>query len=127
MDTLGARIRYARKARDLSQQAIADHFGIRRVSVTQWENDQSKPSVDKLPELAKLLEVSEEWLISNKGEAPVRKNTGSASKLDELIEGFPKLHPDDQDLLLGMMRRLASLSSSEEQPADRPSRDGKTA
>lgn len=63
METIGTRIRDARKAKNLTQEALAQAFGIKRVSVTQWENDTTTPSTEKIPELAELLEVSVDWLL----------------------------------------------------------------
>lgn len=115
MDTLSDRIKAARTAADLTQQQVADHFGIARVSVTQWENGTSRPSIERLPELARLLNVSEEWLLSNRGEPPRPQKREYRSKLDELIAGFPQLDPADQDRLIDMMRRLAASRASHEE------------
>ncbi len=70
MDTIGSRLRYARLQAGLSQQAVADHFGIARVSVTQWEGDTTRPDSDKLPELASMFRSQTDWLINGKGTAP---------------------------------------------------------
>lgn len=70
------RIRSAREARGITQKAIADHFGIKPVSVTQWESGKSKPETDKFPELAKLLGVRLEWLINNEGERDLPSGEG---------------------------------------------------
>lgn len=61
------RIRRAREARGLTQKAVADHFGIKPVSVTQWESGKSRPSIDKIRELAQLLAVNVEWLVDGAG------------------------------------------------------------
>jgi transcriptional regulator with XRE-family HTH domain len=58
-ETLGSRIRAARKAANLTQQQVADHFGIKRVNVTQWESDTTRPDGYRLPDLARLLQVDE--------------------------------------------------------------------
>jgi phage repressor protein C with HTH and peptisase S24 domain len=62
------RIRSAREARGITQKAIADHFGIKPVSVTQWESGKSKPETEKYPDLARLLSVRLEWLMGEGGE-----------------------------------------------------------
>lgn len=122
METLGERIRYAREAKGLSQSDIARHFGISRISVLNWEHDDTRPKVERIQKLAEVLGVSEEWLLSAKGKPPTRRRK-SVSKIDELLEGFPKLEDDDQDRLLDMMRRLASHASSEELDSSPPERD----
>lgn len=70
MNTLGDRIRVARIAKGLTQGDIAKHFGIKRPSVTQWELNSSSPARDKIRELARLLCVNSEWLLSGDGEGP---------------------------------------------------------
>lgn len=80
MDTLGQRIRHARKVKGTSQQAVADHFGIKRVSVTQWEGDTTRPDQDKLGSLAALLGTSIAWLVSGEGPGPNAQGSKSTAR-----------------------------------------------
>lgn len=61
--TLSARIRELRKRKGLRQDDIAKHFGIARVSVTQWEGGITRPDPAKLAELATLLGTSLDNLL----------------------------------------------------------------
>lgn len=65
------RIREARKSAGLSQQQVADHFGIQRPAVSQWEaSDPGKrttPGTERLAEFADLTKCGIEWLISGVG------------------------------------------------------------
>lgn len=70
METIGSRIKHARTARRLTQKQVADHFGIQRVSVTQWESDTTTPDVERIPALASFLNVSTDWLLEAKGAPP---------------------------------------------------------
>jgi len=70
MDTIGSRIKFARKLRSLTQEDVAKHFGINRVSVAQWEGRGNSPEPDKIPRLARLLSTTTDWLIDAKGPAP---------------------------------------------------------
>lgn len=75
IQTLGQRIRYAREAAGMTQDEVAEHFGIKRVSVTQWEGDTTKPSLSRIPELAALLNTNMQWLLEAQGSPPlVRPN-----------------------------------------------------
>jgi transcriptional regulator with XRE-family HTH domain len=69
MSTLGSRIRAAREARGLTQDDVARHFGIKRVSVTQWESDTTKPALARIAELAELLGISEQDILKG-GKTP---------------------------------------------------------
>lgn len=78
MTNLGRRIAEARKAKKLTQQDVADHFGIKRVSVTNWEADKTRPDQDKLPGLSQLLEIDLEDLLPESkiaGVTPLRLAT----------------------------------------------------
>lgn len=70
METLGQRIRAARTANNLTQQQVADHFGIKRESVAGWEADDSKPDSSRLSGLVSLFKCSFDWLLAGKGEPP---------------------------------------------------------
>lgn len=70
-ETLAARIKQAREAAKLTQNEVAQHFGISRVSVTQWENGTTKPELSRVSELAGLLNTSVDWLIERKGQPPL--------------------------------------------------------
>ncbi len=56
--TLGARIRLARKAKQLTQEVVAERVGIDPKSLGRIENNRFRPSVDTLEELATAMGVS---------------------------------------------------------------------
>lgn len=64
---MGRRIAQARKEAGLSQQAVANRFGISRAAVAQWENGDTFPGSAKLEGLAEVLRVSLEWLATGRG------------------------------------------------------------
>lgn len=64
------RLKHARSHAKLTQQQVADHFGISRVSVTQWENGTSRPDQAKFADLADLFKVRLEWLMDDRGDPP---------------------------------------------------------
>lgn len=70
--TLGKRIGMLRRQKGLKQEELADKLGVSPQAVSKWENDQTCPDISLLPELAKILEVSVDELLSGKQEsAPV--------------------------------------------------------
>lgn len=80
METIGDRIRRARTQKGLTQQQLADHFGIARVSVTQWENNTTQPGSDKLIGLTELLGGDAEWYITGHGMPPLADGVRIAVK-----------------------------------------------
>ena len=61
--TIGQRIRTARKAKKLSQEELAEILNISRPTVSAWENDVFKPSVNNIMLLSEALGVSNSYLI----------------------------------------------------------------
>ena len=50
----------------MSQQELANELNITQGAVSQWEKGVTAPSIDKLPELAKILNCSIDELLGNK-------------------------------------------------------------
>ncbi|ABS12950.1 helix-turn-helix domain-containing protein [Brucella anthropi] len=91
METIGDRIRRARTQKGFTQQQLADHFGIARVSVTQWENNTTQPGSDKLIGLTELLGGDAEWYITGHGMPPISDGVRIAVKQS----GHPKREMTD--------------------------------
>lgn len=62
--SFGERVREARKARKLSQQALAELVGVSSQSISYWESDRNKPEADTLSVLAEMLGVSATYLLT---------------------------------------------------------------
>lgn len=71
------KIQTARKRAGLSQVDLADAMGVSRQSVSKWETGESNPEIGKLAQLAKVLNVSADWLLSEEEDLPGRAD-GSA-------------------------------------------------
>lgn len=68
-ETIGSRISRLRKGQGMSQEALAEKIGVSSQAVSKWENDQSCPDISLLPQLAKLLDVTvDELLTGNSNE-----------------------------------------------------------
>ena len=68
-ETLGKRITMYRKEKGLRQEDLAEKLGVSPQAVSKWETDQTCPDISLLPQLAKLLDVSVDELLSGKQEA----------------------------------------------------------
>lgn len=62
---IGKRIREKRLAAGLTQQQVADYFGIRAPSVSEWES-KNGPSKERLERLARLLKTTVDYLLTGK-------------------------------------------------------------
>lgn len=62
LNTVGKRIKYARKQKGITIQALADSIGKQYQFVQQYESGQRNPKSDMIATLAKALDVSPLWL-----------------------------------------------------------------
>ena len=67
--TLGEKLTQARKVAGLTQADVAAKLNVSRQAVSRWESGQSKPSTEKLLELARIYDVSLDWLCSDASDA----------------------------------------------------------
>lgn len=75
-------MRMARTQAGLTQERVGDAIGVRKASVSQYEHNQSRPSLDNLIEFCKLTNVSLDWLLLGL-ETP-------KSSLDQRINELPE-------------------------------------
>ena len=68
METLGKRISENRKAKNIKQDELAEMLLVSPQAVSKWENDISCPDISLLPNLAEILGISVDELLSGKKE-----------------------------------------------------------
>ncbi len=67
-ETIGSRIAKYRKAKGLTQEALANLLGVSSQAVSKWENDSSCPDISLLPALCDALGISTDTLLTGKSE-----------------------------------------------------------
>ncbi len=67
--TFGERIRKLRVEANLTQKDLADKLNVTYQTVSKWETDINEPDLSTLKELAKILNCSVEYLLSDEEEA----------------------------------------------------------
>ena len=70
--TLGQRIAALRRQKDMTQEILAEALGVSPQAVSKWENDISCPDIMLLPQLAKMLDVTVDALLSGEPEPETR-------------------------------------------------------
>lgn len=107
ISTLGGRLRYAREAAGLTQSSVAAEFKISRVSVLQWEQNQTKPEADRFPILALLYGTTIDWLLDSKGNPPLvnpdRKTRRHAEKVAPPVAGTDLIGSKDLPIYAAAM------------------------
>ena len=68
--TLGERISTLRRQKELTQESLAKELNVSAQAVSKWENDQTCPDISLLPELARILGVTVDELLSGKTDMP---------------------------------------------------------
>lgn len=63
---LGARIRRARRTRDLTQAALAERVGVHLSRVAEWERGQHTPGSGAITKLAAALSLTTDQLLNGK-------------------------------------------------------------
>lgn len=66
--TFGDRVAGAREAAGMTQAQLARRMGIKKATLSGWEQDMSEPRANKLSMMAGLLNVSIIWLLTGEGE-----------------------------------------------------------
>ena len=61
--SIGSKLAQARKAANLTQEQLAEHLGVTRQAVSHWESDAAYLEVDKIVRIARLLNVSCDYLL----------------------------------------------------------------
>lgn len=63
----GTNLAAARRAKGLSQEELADKLNVSRQTIYKWETGVTYPDVDKLCEMARVLDVSTAYLLGEQG------------------------------------------------------------
>lgn len=63
--TLREKMIVLRDKAEISQMELAHQLGVSRQAVSRWESGTATPSMDKLKALAKIYDVSLDWLCSD--------------------------------------------------------------
>lgn len=81
---IGEKLFELRKAKNLSQEEVAENLNVTRQTVSKWETNQSTPDFDKIIPLCELFGIGTEELLT--GKKPEEKTT---EKIEEQEEKAP--------------------------------------
>ncbi len=84
--TIGERIQILRKNNGLSQEELAQKILVSRQTVSQWETDQTVPSVDNIYRLKEVLNVSFDELMSD--EKAEKEETEEKTEEEKPLEEY---------------------------------------
>ncbi len=117
MSTIAERITYARKARGLSQELLAERMRISRGACGHWERGKALPSTEHLTELASILNVRLDWLMTGQGSMEAIQQISEASEAEysiafddeetkEVAQRYYRLSKKKRQIILDLLREL---------------------
>ena len=96
-----SRFKHLRQTRELTQVQLAERLGVKKQSISNWENDNIMPSVEMLTKIADFFHVSTDYLLGRE-EAPADGTawmdiTGLTPQQQEhlcaIVEDFRRCNP----------------------------------
>lgn len=83
MDSLGTKLKDARKELKLSQEKFSEIVGINRSMLARYETDAQVPNIDILVRIADALNCSIDWLL---GRTNVRNFSANPAEVEEVVQ-----------------------------------------
>ena len=87
MNKLGAKIAEKRKSVGMTQIEFAEKMHVTRQTVSRWEAGTAMPDIDKIGEIADILEVSCDYLLKDEAVENGAAPTGGVGKLLKSLTG----------------------------------------
>ncbi len=101
MSEVHERLRLAREQAGLSQGQVARKLDMSRPTISEIEAGRRRVTSDELVVFSKLYDVSIEWLLSERGDAPEED-----AKVQLAARGLASLRPDDLDKVLRVLKTM---------------------
>ncbi|MFC7441433.1 helix-turn-helix domain-containing protein [Laceyella putida] len=87
-----ARLRSARKKKNLSQEKLAELVGTTKATISNYENEYSSPSNEMLIKLSDVLDVTTDYLLGRSDRPDlVKSNMMTEVEIEELFINNPKI------------------------------------
>ena len=117
--SLSEKIKKLRKGMKLSQERLAELAGINANHLSRLERGLFQPSADVLKRLAQVLNISADYLLSERDEVQTPEVKIENKTLAERLELIERLDPTDQQVIIrvidSMLTKQKILNALEEQ------------
>ncbi|MCC0642182.1 MULTISPECIES: helix-turn-helix domain-containing protein [unclassified Clostridioides] len=100
------RLRELRKEMNLSTQEIANKLNVHYTSIQNWENGRRKIDIDKLKDLAKLYDVSLDYITCLTDD---RENTQLEEEEKQLLNNYRELDTKSKTIVQEQINTLKKL------------------
>ena len=98
---LNEKIYDCRKKAGLSQDALAERIGVSRQAVSKWELGTAQPDLDNIVSLAKVFDVTTDWLLTKNEPEPVSEEPPESAP----AKNYPAWVDDLPQFLGRMLKR----------------------
>lgn len=114
MNSLGERLRYARKQKGYTQDSLAETIGVSRGVIFNLEKNKTEPQIIVINAICQTLKINKDWLINGIGEMEDNNDASQSAKiLAELYETAKELSEDEQLYLLDIVKAMKQRLSRE--------------
>lgn len=107
--TFGEKLKSARVAKKLTQQQLAEMIGSKHNSVSDWENDKSKPDMDTIELLCGALDITPSYIMGTKSDEEYGNVVGNLMNepdLLDMIEEYKLLSENDKKAIRQIISSL---------------------
>lgn len=109
-ETIGSRIAKYRKAKGMTQEALANEMGVSAQAVSKWETDTSCPDISALPQLCKILGITTDELLTGKNDGVKLVPAEQRKSLEELTFRVKVLSRDGDKIRVNLPMTLVKLA-----------------
>jgi len=107
MNTLGERLKFARKSKGFTQSALADTIGVSRGVIFNLEKDKTEPQIIVINAICQTLNINKEWLVDEIGDMESTSSAYRSAKiLAELYDVAKDLSEEEQLYLIDTIKAL---------------------
>jgi Predicted transcriptional regulators len=104
MNSLGARLTYARKSRGFSQDSLAESIGVSRGVIFNIEKNKTEPQMIVINAISQCLKLNKDWLLYGKGEIENKNDVvQSANVLSDIYTIVKELSEEEQLYILELI------------------------
>ena len=109
-ESIGNRISKYRKAKGLTQEALANLMGVSSQAVSKWETDASCPDITVLPQLCKILGISTDELLTGNSNEVKFVTPAERKPIEELVLRVKVLSADGDKVRINLPMSLVKLA-----------------
>ena len=106
-------IKFLRKKHRLTQDALAEKLGVKRHTICDWESGRTEPNIDYIISLAKVFNVSVDYILgvkktSNNTEYSFsKKYFANSTNTYNLMSRIKNMSPKQQEIFLGLINNIS--------------------